>query len=114
MTTTRRTRLRGLRARLSGDGGFALVEVMVSAVLLVVLATATLNMIDKSGNASAITKARAAATGLAQEDQDGMRVMSISQLDQRSTSYTKAVGTITYTVNSKAEWVATNAQKMAP
>lgn len=102
MTSTRRSRLRG---RLSGDGGFALVEVMVSAVLLVVLATATLNIIDKSGTASATTRLRSAATGLAQEDQDGMRVMSVTKLDRRDYTYTKTVGGIDYTVRSVAEWV---------
>lgn len=102
MTATRRSRLRG---RLSGDGGFALVEVMVSAVLLVVLATATLNIIDKSGTASATTRLRSAATGLAQEDQDGMRVMSVTKLDRRDYTYNKTVGGIQYTIRSVAEWV---------
>lgn len=102
MTSTRRSRLRGC---LSGDGGFALVEVMVSAVLLVVLATATLNVIDKSGTASATTRQRAVASGLAQEDQDAMRVMSIANLDQRDTTYTKTVANTTYSVRSVAEWV---------
>jgi Tfp pilus assembly protein PilV len=105
MTTTRRTRLRGLRDRLSGDGGFALIEVMVSAVLLVVLATATLNIIDRSGTASATTRSRTAATGLAQQDQDGMRVMSVDQLDQRDTTYPKVLAGITYSVHSTASWV---------
>jgi Tfp pilus assembly protein PilV len=105
MTSTRRSRLRGLRDRLSGDGGFALVEVMVSAVLLIVLATATLNIIDQSSRTSAQTRMRATATGLAQEDQDEMRVMSVSQLDQRDRTYTKTINDINFTVRSTAQWV---------
>jgi Tfp pilus assembly protein PilV len=105
MTSTRRSRLRGLRDRLSGDGGFALVEVMVSAVLLIVLATATLNIIDQSSRTSASTKMRATATGLAQEDQDGMRAMSVSQLDQRDTTYTRLVDNIRFSIRSTAQWV---------
>jgi Tfp pilus assembly protein PilV len=105
MTSTRRIRLRDLGDRLSGDGGFALIEVIVSAVLLVVLATATLNMIDKSSSASAITRQRAVASGLAQEDQDGMRVMAIAQLGSRSTTYPKTIGATTYSISSSATWV---------
>jgi Tfp pilus assembly protein PilV len=104
-TSTRRSRPRGLRDRLSGDGGFALIEVMVSAVLVVVLATATLNVIDKSGSASANTRMRGTATGLAQEDQDSMRVMSVDQLDQRDKTYTKTVDDINFSVRSTAQWV---------
>jgi Tfp pilus assembly protein PilV len=105
MTSTRRSRLRGLRDRLSGDGGFALIEVMVSAVLVVVLALATLSIIDKSGAAAGITRQRSVATGLAQEDQDSMRVMSVTNLDRRDTTYPKRVNGTTYSVHSVAEWV---------
>ncbi|WP_027008255.1 hypothetical protein [Conexibacter woesei] len=78
---------------------------MVSAVLVVVLATATLNVIDRSSNTSAQTRMRATATGLAQEDQDGMRVMSVAQLDQRDRTYTKTINDINFSVHSTAEWV---------
>lgn len=78
---------------------------MVSAVLVVVLALATLSVIDKSGAASAATRMRGTATGLAQEDQDQMRVMSVAQLDQRDTTYTKTVNDIKFSIRSTAVWV---------
>lgn len=78
---------------------------MVSAVLVIVLALATLSVIDKSGAASATTRMRGTATGLAQEDQDQMRVMSIAQLDRRDTTYPKAVAGVTFSIHSVAQWV---------
>jgi Tfp pilus assembly protein PilV len=105
MTSTRRSRPRGLRDRLSGDGGFALIEVMVSAVLLLIIGTATLSIIDTSGRASSTTRQRAEAVGLAQQDQDAMRLMSLTALSNRNVTSTQTVGNTAFTIQSIGQWI---------
>src|SRR5947208_2798656 len=62
------------RARFrESESGFALIEVMVSAVLVVVMSLAALAIIDKSGATSANNRMRDVASGLAAADQDTLR-----------------------------------------
>ncbi|MES1192765.1 MAG: hypothetical protein ABUM26_00455, partial [Solirubrobacterales bacterium] len=89
------------------EAGFALVEVMVSAVLLIVLSLATLSVIDKAHSTSSNNRSRDVAAQLAQSEQDVIRQMPISALAAgfHPGPVPKVVGKITYTVNSSAEWV---------
>lgn len=57
-----------------------IVEVLVSAVLLIVLALAAIAIIDRSQAASAMNRARSTATALAQQEQDRIRQMPWSQI----------------------------------
>lgn len=94
----------------AGEAGFALIEVMVSLVLLIVLATATLSLIERSGNAAAHTRFRGVAVQLAQQDQDSMRLMSIKSLSNYHVVHDpQTVGGIDYTVESQAEWMRDDA-----
>jgi Tfp pilus assembly protein PilV len=94
----------------ASESGFALVEVMVSAVLVLAFALATLSVIEKSGAATSTNRQRGVAVGLAQADQDSMRLMSLASLTNRHTSYTKqningpGDGTV-YTIESDADWL---------
>lgn len=94
-----------LRAR--DEAGFALVEVMVSAVLLIVLSLATLSVIDSAQSTSSNNRSRDVAAQLAQSEQDVIRQMPISALagGYHPPVGTKTVGGISYTVNSEADWV---------
>ena len=70
--------LRAVRARLRAtslraERGGVLVEVMVSAVILVVVAGATFKAIDAASSASAKTKTKSVATSLAQKYMDDLR-----------------------------------------
>lgn len=69
------------RASVRGERGSMLIEVMVSAVLLIVLALAALAIIDRSGEASAMNRARSVATALGQQDQEYVRQMPWSKLE---------------------------------
>jgi Tfp pilus assembly protein PilV len=94
------------RPRLRDEAGFALVEVMVSAVLLIVLSLATLKVLDKSQETGANNRARGVAAQLAQSDQDKIRQLPISAL--AGGYYNKQpvdVGGLRYEVESKASWV---------
>jgi Tfp pilus assembly protein PilV len=89
---------------LRGDDGFALIEVMVSAVLVIVLSLATLSLIDQSGQASSMNRSRGVAAGLAQADQDAMRQSPPAVLANLHTVTTKSVAGVNYTIKSDAEW----------
>jgi type II secretory pathway pseudopilin PulG len=98
---------------LASEAGFALIEVMVSAVLVVALATATLSIIEKSGQASSTNRQRGVAVGLAQADQDKMRLLSLTQLTNRHvTEPAKRIGGTDYVVQSDASWLRDSGGKV--
>ena len=96
------------RRLLASEAGFALIEVMVSAVLVVILAMATLSIIETSGQASSDNRSRGIATQLAQQDQDSMRLMDITDLSGYHVTHpeqTVGGGSIKFTVKSDADFV---------
>jgi Tfp pilus assembly protein PilV len=93
----------GLR---SSEAGFALIEVMVSAVLLVALALATLKLIDSSATASSTQRARSAASSLAHQDLNRMRQMTISSAAGLAQSYPVNLNGLNYAVESTAQWAS--------
>jgi Tfp pilus assembly protein PilV len=90
-----------------GEAGFALIEVMVSAVLLIVLALATLSVIDKTQETSSNNRSRDVAAQIAQSEQDAIRQLPISALagGYHPGDAIKPVAGISYTVSSSADWV---------
>jgi Tfp pilus assembly protein PilV len=105
--TSRRGRT--VRRLLASDSGFALIEVMMSAVLVVVFATALLSVIEKSGQAAGTTRSRGVATQLAQQDQDAMRLMSIKTLAGYHATHAQTVAGINYSIQSDAEFLRDDA-----
>lgn len=91
-----------LRAR---ESGFALVEVIVSAVLVVLFASGTMFAIQSAQRTSAEERHRATAHGIAQEDQARMRAFQISDLSNYNESREVEGGDGSYTVNSRADFV---------
>src|SRR5205823_4778076 len=93
------------RPRLADQAGFGLVEVMVSAVLTVLIATATVSSISQSQKTSGRNLARGITASLAEQDQERMRAMRASDL--AGFTDTRIVGQqgIDYTVDSKAEFI---------
>jgi Tfp pilus assembly protein PilV len=91
-------------AAVSAEDGFALIEVITSAVLFLVLATATLAVVDRSGSVSNANRSRSIATGLAQADQDSMRQSPPALLTNLHNTAFKTVAGITYKIKSDAEW----------
>lgn len=93
------------------EDGFAMVEVIVSAVLLVVMAMATFSLLDKSGQATGLNRARGVASNLAHADLNRMRQMSFAGVSAfHQVSAPKLVDGITYTVESRADWTADGGQ----
>jgi Tfp pilus assembly protein PilV len=88
------------------EGGFALIETLVSAVLLVVIALALLAGADRASTTSLAGKARSSAASLAEQDQERMRSMPVTALSNyHPVARTVPVGSINYSVASRADWV---------
>jgi type II secretory pathway pseudopilin PulG len=90
------------------ESGFALIETIVAAAVLAIVALAVLSGIDAANGASAREKSRAVAASLAERDQERMRSMPYDQIlkpggvaQQPDT----VVDGVTYKIQSKAELV---------
>jgi type II secretory pathway pseudopilin PulG len=99
------------RARFtSSESGFALIEAVVSAAVLAIIAMAVLSGIDAASSSSAREKARAVAATLAEQDQETLRSMDVDKLAAVSqTPRIVKVDGADYKVISKAEWITDDA-----
>jgi Tfp pilus assembly protein PilV len=98
-----------LRCRLLAhdQGGFALIEVMVSAMLVAMLSVGVLAGFDAAGSTSGSNKSRSIASGLAQDDQERIRSLAADDAAaRRSETRTVDVAGITYSVQSLIRPVA--------
>ena len=103
-------RLPGVLRRLrdtdcTSESGWALIETMFSAVLLVVVALAVMSSMDVASRTSAATKGRTVASSLAEQDQERMRAMTINQLSNYHATADPTIGGVPYHVDSRSEWV---------
>jgi Tfp pilus assembly protein PilV len=103
-------RLPGVLRRLrdtdyTSESGWALIETMFSAALLVVIALAVMSSMDVASRTSAATKGRTVASSLAEQDQERMRAMTINQLSNYHATADPTVGGVAYHVDSRSEWV---------
>lgn len=86
--------------------GFALIEVIVSAAVLALIALAVLSGIDGATASTARERARAVAASLAEQDQERLRGYRFEELSKLKEEGTKTIGDVAYTVKSEAIWVA--------
>jgi Tfp pilus assembly protein PilV len=102
-----------LRQRGADESGWALIETMVSAVLLIAITLAVASSLDTASRATAENKGRSVAATLAEQDQERMRAMTLTQLS----NYHPPAQVVTtpdgtrYTVASRSDWIrdSTNA-----
>ena len=95
-----------LRRRLArNEGGFALIEVIVSALIVVTTTAGVVHTLIATGHASAEERHRSQAYAVAQEDQARMRSLRIVDLQQGSTARTVMLNGSPYTVTSTATYV---------
>lgn len=119
----RRVRARGAvraaRARLArllagGEDGFLLVEVMISAVLVALIVTATFNGLDVATRLSSEQRHRNQAELLAAASQEQMRSEPATALDElvgAPHTYTREVSGVKYTIKQSAETVSASGKK---
>jgi Tfp pilus assembly protein PilV len=90
-----------MRRTTTREDGFLLIEVMVSAVVLLVLAMATLQIIDRAGKQAGTDRSRSVATTLAQADQDRIRALKPAALYNFGRSVqTKTVDGVSYEITT--------------
>jgi hypothetical protein len=108
--------LRAVRARLRAvspreERGAVLVEIMVSAVILVVVAGATFKSIDAASSVSSKSKSKGVATSIAQKSMDDLRTTAPKQLSSwGSKSTTETVDGVVYSIATSAYWVRDSTQ----
>jgi Tfp pilus assembly protein PilV len=88
---------------LRSEAGFALIEVMVSAVLLVVISLATYPVLDQSAGRTSSNRARAEAVDLAELDQDRMRAMPENTLRGLDQTYPANRNGVAFSIHSEAK-----------
>jgi Tfp pilus assembly protein PilV len=88
-----------------GQAGFALIEVMVSALIAVSITGAVIGLLNSTGRAGAQERHRSQAFSIAQEDQARMRAMRISELGVSSKPREVQVGGGKYFVTSTSSFV---------
>jgi Tfp pilus assembly protein PilV len=88
------------------QAGFALIEVLISAVMLALIVVATFTGFDVANRASADERSRAQADVIAQQDEDRLRSFQIDRLSGLAETRTVVYGGYTYTVVSKGEFIA--------
>src|SRR3954471_16914776 len=93
------------KSRSSSESGFAMIEVIVSAVVLAIVALAVLSGIDGAQGSSAREKARAVAANLAEQDQERMRSMTVETLAAVPQVPSITVDGATYNIKSDAVFV---------
>jgi type II secretory pathway pseudopilin PulG len=88
------------------DSGFALIEAIVAAAVLAMVALAVLSGIDGATRASGRERARSVAASLAEQDQERLRSMQIDTLSKYNAApRTVPVDGVNYTVTSTTRWV---------
>ena len=103
LTTTRgMASLRRLRRRLASEGGSLLIEVLVSASILLTVSAGVVLVLMTSHAQSALQRSKALATDVAQTKLDGLRAIGYNDLRPLSETTTVTEGGIDFTVVSTA------------
>jgi Tfp pilus assembly protein PilV len=94
----------------ASEHGFGLIEVVVSAAVLVVVVLGVLAAIDSLSHTAAANQSRTVASTLAEKDLERLRGLRTEDLSRLAAiepeTHTVKVGQITYTITSKAQLVA--------
>ncbi|HEY7953604.1 MAG TPA: hypothetical protein VID70_11545, partial [Solirubrobacteraceae bacterium] len=89
----------------SAEAGFALLEVLISAVIVALIVIATFTGFDVTQRATADERAHSQADVLAQQDEDRLRSMQIDQLSGLNETHTYKYNGTEYTVKSTGEFL---------
>ena len=98
---------RRLTDRARAEHGFTLIEVLVSALLVTLIAGAVAAGLMSNVKATGDQHRRAEAQALAEQDQERLKGLSSEQLNNLSQTYTSTVDNNRFTVNSQA-WYLNN------
>jgi Tfp pilus assembly protein PilV len=90
---------------IADQSGSALLEVLVSGILLVIVAGGVFEALDSAARSTGEERHRARANAIAQEDLARMRAMRISDLSNLNQTRTVNEDNTPYSVNSKAQFL---------
>jgi prepilin-type N-terminal cleavage/methylation domain-containing protein len=90
------------------EAGFTLIEVLVSALLVALIASAAATALVSTAHTSADQRFRSQADGLATQDQERLRGLSDQQLESLTQSRTSTVDGTTFTVQSTSTYEDTS------
>lgn len=90
--------------RATSETGFALMEVLISSLLLAIIVIGTLTAFDSSNRFTSNEQDRAQANTLAQQDEDRLRGLQVSQLAALNTSRTVTLNGTTFTIASTGQF----------
>jgi Tfp pilus assembly protein PilV len=93
------------------EAGFALIEVVVSALIAVMVTGAVITLLNSTGRASAEERHRSQAFSVAQEDQARLRATRITDLNVAMKPRTVTLNGTPYTVTSSATFVSDKTSK---
>lgn len=94
-----------VRGRALSERGFTLIEVLVSALLVVLISAAVAEALIASGAFTSYTRSHSQANVVAQQDQERMKAMSDSQLTALHQTRKVTLDNTQYTVTSTAEFL---------
>jgi Tfp pilus assembly protein PilV len=83
-----------------------MIEALVGAVLVGIMAIAFFGALNGSERVSSTAKLRATAASLAQDDQERLRSMPVTALNNLRQTNPRAVAGVNFTVDSRADWIA--------
>jgi hypothetical protein len=87
-----------------------LLETLVGAVLVAIMAIAFFGALDGSARVSSVSKLRAQAAALAQDDQERVRSMPASALNNLRQTNMRTVAGLSFRVDTRSDWIADQAQ----
>jgi Tfp pilus assembly protein PilV len=92
---------------LADERGSLLIEVLVAAVLVAVIGVALFGSLNSAAKVSGISKTRAGAAAVAQDDQERLRATPVAVLNNlRQHRDPVVMGKTAYVVDSRADWIA--------
>ena len=101
------TRALTRRAVLRSEAGLTLIEVLVTAVIVVLLASATATALISTTHASGDQRYRSQADAIASQDQERLRGLSDAQLNGLDQTRSETVGATDFSVTSTAIYLDT-------
>ncbi len=95
---------RRIACRAASEHGFAIIEVLVSSILLALIVIGTFTAFDSSNRYTANEQDRSQASSLAQQDEDRLRGLQVSQLSTLNATRTVTLNGTTFTVTSTGQF----------
>ena len=92
-------------SRPPAEAGFVIIEVLVSALVILIVAGAVLSLITATTRSAADQRQKAAAYSVAQEDQARMRALRLGTLNRLDENNDVTLDGTTYTVNSTGTFI---------